>query len=188
MRSPCIRGAHEVLALYPGGYPLHIEVRQQDIGGAGTAMRFTLPPHGHNFPLTHARETKLVAALDGRLALRSGGGTALRLAPGQAVILPAGSAHRIAQEGDGPATVGVALWPGAVEEAFRELARRVAAHGFARAEAIAILAQYGVAWDAGARGAPALEGLQALPLAQAALRAPPPLRQALAACWPAAFG
>jgi len=44
-----------VLSLYTGGYPVHVDVRQEEIGGAGTAMRFTLPKGGLNFPLSPGR-------------------------------------------------------------------------------------------------------------------------------------
>lgn len=136
----------DLLTLYPGGYPVHIDVSHKDIGGAGVAMRFVLPLRGLNFPLTHTHETKLVVALDGALTLRSGHPHVLQA--GQAVLVPAGTAHRIAQHGEGPATAGIALWPGAVEDAFRALDRDVAHHGFVLADAAALFAAYGVAWDA----------------------------------------
>ncbi|OON62745.1 hypothetical protein B0920_04735 [Massilia sp. KIM] len=162
----------EILMLYPGGYPVHLDVPQCDIGGAGTAMRFTLPLRGHNLPLRHARERKMVVALSGELRVRSGARVLAVLRPGEALLLPQGVGHRIFQHGPEPSTVGVALWPGRVEEAFRALARAVEARGFAREEAARILASFGLAWDNGAtheaRGdvavLPACVALERLPL------------------------
>ena len=134
------------LALYPGGYPLHIDVPTAGIGGAGTAMRFTLPRHAHNFPLLHTREHKLVGALAGRLRLRAGSQTIAELPTGQAVLVPPLTVHRIAQDGDAPAMAGVVLWPGAVEQAFRGMAALAASGAFQRAAVIDLLAQYGVRW------------------------------------------
>lgn len=161
--------------LYPGGYPVHLDLPQRDIGGAGTAMRFTLPIRGHNLPLRHEGERKLVVALSGGLRVRSGARVLAELNPGQALLLPQHFGHRIVQHGPEPSIVGVALWPGRVEEAFRALARAVALRGFERGEAARILASYGVAWDDGAAHdaaarldpMPALEALEQLPSALA---------------------
>ena len=136
-----------------------------------------------NFPLSHAYETKLVVALAGELTLLSGAGPGPLVRTGQAVLVVPGTAHRVAQHGGQPAMVGVALWPGAVEEAFRALDRAVARGGFERAAVAALFARHGVRWDAAV--AP---DAHAAPLAvttfQAAAQAlPPMLRERLAACW-----
>lgn len=173
----------DTLRLYPGGYPVHVDVPQARVGGAGTALRFTLPPRGLNFPLTHTREAKLVVALAGQLELHAGRERSLRLAPGQALLVPPGLAHRIAQHGALPATVGVALWPGAVEEAFRALDRLVAGRGFERAQAAALFAAWGVRWD-GADGAGAgAPHLHPAAFGDVATALPAPLRAALDAAW-----
>lgn len=135
------------LLLYPAGYPLQIDVPQAELGGAATAMHFLLPPGAHNFPLTHSREHKLVVALAGSLRLQRGAAILARLERGDAVLIPPHGAHRIRQDGPGPSLVGVALWPGAVEQAFRAVAALVAREGFRRAEVAALFADYGVAWD-----------------------------------------
>lgn len=175
---------NDVLTLYPGGYPVHVDVSQRQIGGAGMALRFALPPRGVNFPLSHAHETKLVVALEGSLALRTGAhGPRPLLRAGEAMLLEPGTAHRIAQHGDRAALVGIALWPGAVEEAFRLLDRMVAQRGFEHAAVAALLARYGVRWDAaiasgGHAAAPDVTSFRA-----AARALPPALRERLAGCW-----
>lgn len=136
------------LLLYPGGYPVQIDVPQAELGGIATAMHFLLPPRAHNFPLTHSREHKLVVALAGGLRVQRGAVTLARLQRGDAVLIPPHGAHRIRQDGSGPSLVGVALWPGAIEQAFRAVAALVAEHGFQRDEVAALFAAYGVAWDA----------------------------------------
>ena len=137
------------LLLYPGGYPVDIDVPQVEVGGVGTAMHFLLPPHAHNFPLTHSREHKLVVALAGSLRVQQGSAILARLDRGEAMLIPPNGAHRIRQDGPGPSLVGVALWPGAVEEAFRAVAALVAQEGFKRSHVAALFAQHGVAWHAG---------------------------------------
>jgi hypothetical protein len=62
----------EAKLLIPNGYPVWIDVAQVCIGGEGTAMRFVLPLDGHNLPLLHRQETKLVVALEGQLDIRAG--------------------------------------------------------------------------------------------------------------------
>lgn len=171
------------LLLYPGGYPVYVDVPQRQVGGVGTALRFALPLRAVNFPLSHARESKLVVALAGELTLRAGARTYAVLRAGQAALVTPGTAHRIAQHGERPAVVGVALWPGAVEEAFRTLDRMVSQRGFEHAAVAALFARYGVQWDAaitqhGHVRAPKVTAFRA------ALRAlPPALRERLAACW-----
>ena len=112
-------------------------------------MRFALPPHGHNFPLMHTREHKVVIALSGRLRLKNGSLTLAELRPRQGVLLPPGTVHRIAQDGAESSVVGIVLLPGAVEQAFRDIAVAVAEQGFVRDTVIALLAKYGVQWDTG---------------------------------------
>ena len=169
----------DVLVLYPGGYPLHLDMPEHAVAGAATGMRFTLPPRGLNLPLKHDRESKLVVALAGRLQVRSGNQVLATLDPGTAVVIGAGMAHRIAQVGEGDSVVGVLLWPGAVEHAFRAVAAGMGAkwHG---AAIKAILARYGVEWD---RGAPLAAGtaLAPQPLAQALGALPVPVREAASA-------
>lgn len=168
--------------LYPGGYPVHLDLPQRDIGGAGTAMRFTLPLRGHNLPLRHARERKMVVALSGELRVRSGARVLAALRPGEALLLPQDVGHRILQHGPEPSTVGVALWPGRVEEAFRALARAVDVRGFAREEAARILAPFGLAWDNGATHE-AKGDVAVLPAYVALEQLPPLLAGALRERW-----
>ncbi len=175
---------NDVLTLYPGGYPVHIDVPQRQIGGAGTALRFALPPRGLNFPLSHAHETKLVVALEGSLALRTGAtGPRPLLRAGEAMLLEAGTAHRIAQHGDQAALVGIALWPGAVEEALRLLDRMVAQHGFEHEAVAALFARYGVRWDTAIAPNAHAAPLEVTSFHAAARALPPALRERLAACW-----
>jgi mannose-6-phosphate isomerase-like protein (cupin superfamily) len=136
----------EPLLLIPNGYPVWIDVAQATIGGAATAMRFELPLHAHNLPLMHRRETKLIVALAGELDVRVGRRRIALLKEGQAIKLEAGAAHRIHQFGMAPSTVGVVLWPGAVEHAFRELAAAASIQGYQRHTMIEILARYDVVW------------------------------------------
>jgi quercetin dioxygenase-like cupin family protein len=170
--------AANTLLLYPGGYPLHIDLPQAEVAGLATAMRFILPPHGHNFPLTHAHEHKLVIALRGALRIRRGAHTLAQLAQGEAIVLAPGTVHRICQHGNADSTVGIVLWPGRVEQAFRRLAQATAAHGFERGQVIALLAQYGVAWEAG-NGAHEAPAEKAATSADDALRLLPPNVQAI---------
>ncbi len=170
----------EVLELFPGGYPVHLDVPQATVQGSGTAMRFELPSQAHNFPLLHHHEHKLVVALAGQLVLRAGGRVLARLEAGQGVVLSPGTAHRIAQHGPMPSMVGVALWPGRVEEAFRAIARDVAVHGFEKPAIVALLARYGVLWDAD--GAPAHD-LEVQPFDRAVLHLPQPFAAAVQDRW-----
>lgn len=175
---------NDVLTLYPGGYPVHIDVPQRQVDGAGTALRFELPPRGVNFPLSHAHETKLVVALEGSLALRTGAnGPRPLLRAGQAILLEPGKAHRIAQYGDQSALVGIALWPGAVEEVFRLLDRMVAQRGFERAAVSALFARYGVRWDAAIAAGPHAAAPEVTSFRAAARTLPLALRERLTACW-----
>lgn len=176
---------NDELNLYAGGYPVHVDVSQGQVGGAGTALRFALPLRGLNFPLRHAHEAKLVVALAGALSVRCGAGANPILHTGQALLVAPGTAHRIAQHGDVPSVVGVALWPGAVEEAFRALDRMVALRGFERAAAAALFAGYGVQWDAAVAPQAHAAPLEVMTFQAAVQALPPPLRQRLAACWQA---
>jgi quercetin dioxygenase-like cupin family protein len=171
----------DVLNLYPHGYPLHIDVAQAEVAGVGTAMRFELPPHGHNLPLLHTRERKFVIALAGRLRLKSGAATLAELRPGQGVILEPGTAHRIAQDGAEPSVVGVVLLPGAVEQAFRDIAATVAEQGFVRDTVIALLARYGVQWETAGDAHP--HPIPARPGREFIAELPAPLATMLARRW-----
>jgi quercetin dioxygenase-like cupin family protein len=171
----------DVLILYPHGYPLHIDIAQSQVAGAGTAMRFELPPHGHNLPLLHTRERKLVIALAGRLRLKSGAATLAELRPGQGVTLEPGTAHRIAQDGAEPSVVGVVLLPGAVEQAFRDIAATVAEQRFVRDTVIALLAKYGVQWETGGDAHP--HSIPARPGHELIRELPEPLATMLAGRW-----
>lgn len=173
----------DVLALFPGGYPVHIDVPQASVAGSGTAMRFELPLHGHNFPLRHRHERKLVVALAGRLQLMSGLDVVAFVEAGQGVVLPPDVAHRIAQHGDAPATVGVALWPGGVEDAFRAIASQVAAQGYRREAVASLLAEYGVQWDAGMDGEHRPGGVDVRPFGVLVGQLPVGFAAALRARW-----
>ncbi len=168
----------DTLYLFPDGYPVTIDVAQASIGGAGTAMHFVLPPHGHNLPLMHAHETKLLTALEGEVEIRSGGHAIALLRQGEAVVLHPGVAHRVHQHGEQPCKVGVALWPGRVEEAFREVAARVAEGPYSREEMIAVFARYGVAWNAPAGDDPVHAEVRRLAACLPEL--PAPLAEAMA--------
>lgn len=151
------------LIIVPGGYPVWIDVPQASIAGAGTAMRFELPLRGHNLPLMHRRETKLIVALKGALEVRTGRQRIALLEEGDAIKLHPGVAHRIHQQGNRPSTVGAVLWPGAVEQAFRELAVAASQGAYGRSDMDEILARYEVVWttDAHERG---LEAVTVRPL------------------------
>lgn len=136
----------EPLLLIPNGYPVWIDVTESSIGGAATAMRFVLPVHAHNLPLMHRREAKLIVALEGELDVRVGQKRIALLKEGHAIKLQAGAAHRIHQYGTAPSTVGVVLWPGSVEHAFRELAAAASIHPYQRQHMVEILARYEVVW------------------------------------------
>ncbi|MDR9750236.1 cupin domain-containing protein [Pseudomonas sp. SZMC_28357] len=170
------------LLLVPNGYPLWIDVPQASIDGAGTAMRFELPLNGHNLPLLHRRERKLVVALQGSLELRVGRQCIARLRPGEAVLVPAGTAHRIHQHGSQPSTVGAVLWPGRVEEAFRELATAATGSGYGRRTMVEILACYEVEWTAGAHDSEA-EPLQVVTMAEGLVHLPEVLARAVVRVW-----
>jgi hypothetical protein len=94
----------------------------------------------------HRQETKLVVALKGELDIRAGRHRIALLQEGEAIKLKPGVAHRIHQYGAGPSTVGAVLWPGRVEQAFRELAVAATQRAFERNDMIEILARYHVAW------------------------------------------
>ena len=162
----------EVLRLFPGGYPVHIDLAVNDVGGVASGMRFLLPLNGLNLPLTHQFEHKLIIALRGQLQVRRGRHLIATLHEGTGVVVSPGTAHRIAQHGEAESVVGVVLWPGSVEQAFRAIAEQVATVGADRAAMKAILADYGVVWDQAtatpSRGAvlkpqPAAQALSALP-------------------------
>ncbi|CAI8993150.1 Cupin domain-containing protein [Pseudomonas sp. IT-P100] len=136
----------EALLLIPNGFPVWIDVAQASIGGVGTAMRFVLPLQAHNLPLMHRQETKLVVALKGELDIRAGRQRIALLQEGEAIKLAPGIAHRIHQCGAVASTVGAVLWPGAVEQAFRELALAALEKAYQRSDMIEILARYDVVW------------------------------------------
>ena len=143
---------NDVMYLVPEGYPLTIDIAQASIAGAGTAMHFTLPPKAHNLPLMHQRESKLLVALAGEVEVRSGAQQIALLQLGQGVLLKPGIAHRVHQHGVLAATVGVALWPGKVEQAFRDMGARVAEGNYSREEMVRILANYDVVWHGTTEG------------------------------------
>jgi hypothetical protein len=134
------------LVLMPNGYPVWIDVPQASVGGMATAMRFVLPVRAHNLPLLHRKETKLVVALSGALEIRTGDGQIAFLRHGDALRLEAGTAHRIHQYGAAPSTVGVVLWPGYVEQAFRDIADAARHVPFLRSDMVEILDRYDVGW------------------------------------------
>jgi quercetin dioxygenase-like cupin family protein len=171
----------DILYLFPDGYPVTIDVAQASIAGAGTAMHFVLPPKAHNLPLMHVHETKLLAALDGEVEIRSGGRTIALLRQGEAVLLHPGVAHRVHQHGAHPAKVGVALWPGRVEQAFREMAAEVAKGPYRHDAMIALLARYDVAWNAPAGEEPVHAEVR--PLQAWLPELPPQLASALQQTW-----
>jgi hypothetical protein len=176
----------DLLYLLPDGYPVTIDVAQASIAGVGTAMHFVLPIKGHNLPLTHQRESKLVAALIGALEIRSGGARIALLRQGEAVLLKTGIAHRIHQHGDQATTVGVALWPGQAEQAFRDMAALVANQQYSREAMIRILASYDIAWHGAAEGAAVQLETGLLDTKLDAL--PTALAQALRLRWAATIG
>jgi hypothetical protein len=163
----------DVLSLVPNGYQVSIDVAQDSIGGVGTAMHFSLPLKGHNLPLMHRRETKLLVALEGELEVRSGAQPIALLRQGQAVLLKPGTAHQV--------TVGVALWPGQVEQAFRDMAARVAAGHYSREEMIRILATYDVIWHGPTEGEAVATEVK--PLEQWLSALPAALAAQVRACW-----
>jgi hypothetical protein len=171
----------DVLYLFPDGYPVTIDVAQASIAGIGTAMHFVLPLKGHNLPLMHAHETKLLAALQGEVDIRSGGKRIALLRQGEALLLHPGVAHRVHQHGAQPSKVGVALWPGKVEQAFRQLAAEVAKGRYSHADMIALLARYDVAWNAPAGDEPVHAEVRPLPAWLEAL--PPELASPLKQRW-----
>ncbi|SDG55735.1 cupin domain-containing protein [Pseudomonas abietaniphila] len=136
----------DCLMLIPDGYPVWIDVPQASVGGTATAMRFVLPVRAHNLPLLHRKETKLVVALSGALEIRTGDGQIAFLRQGDALRLEAGTAHRIHQYGAAASTVGVVLWPGGVEQAFREIADAARHVPFLRSDMVEILDRYDVVW------------------------------------------
>jgi hypothetical protein len=77
--------------------------------------------------------------------------------------------------------VGVALWPGNVEDAFRRLAASVAEGTFDRNGMIGLFAQYGVIWNAPASD----ERVEAevRPFGDSLDDLPPALSGALRLCW-----
>ena len=180
-RADDVPGTADVLELVPGGYPVTIDVAQASIGGEGTAMRFALPLRGHNLPLMHAHESKLLVALEGVLDIRSGGRSIALLNTGEAVVLHAGIAHRVHQHGAQPSVAGVVLWPGAVEQAFRALAAAVARDGYDRAAMITLLAAYGITWDSATGAAP--PAVRVAPLAAQLSGLPPRLAAAVRRRW-----
>lgn len=136
----------DCLMLIPDGYPVWIDVPQASVGGTATAMRFVLPVRAHNLPLLHRKETKLVVPLGGTLEIRTGDGQIAFLKHGDALRLEAGTAHRIHQYGEASSTVGVVLWPGRVEQAFREIADAALQVPFLRSDIVEILDRYDVVW------------------------------------------
>lgn len=136
----------DCLMLIPNGYPVWIDVPQASVSGTATAMRFVLPVRAHNLPLLHRNETKLVVALSGALEIRTGDGQIAFLRHGDALRLEAGTAHRIHQYGETSSTVGVVLWPGCVEQAFREIADAARHVPFLRSDMVEILDRYDVVW------------------------------------------
>jgi mannose-6-phosphate isomerase-like protein (cupin superfamily) len=173
----------DVLALYPGGYPLTIDVASAHIDAAGTAMHFMLPKSGHNFPLLHDHESKLVVALEGELQLRCGAMTLAHLMPGQGALVAPRTAHRIVQVGQAPSLVGVALWPGTVEAAFREVVVMVAARGFQRQEVIDLFATYSVHWSPSALAGCVAHTLDTAAWTDLLSSLPPPLATLLPQSW-----
>nr|WP_315255185.1 cupin domain-containing protein [uncultured Duganella sp.] len=173
----------ETIELYPAGYPVYIDVAQDSIHGIGTAIRFELPVHGVNFPLSHQHEKKLIVALAGQLEIKAAGKLMAHLNAGQGLLLPTGTAHRVAQAGNAPSMVGVALWPGAVEGAFRAVAQHVASSRFSRQTVIDLFAEYGVLWQTGATGDTQDASHPPVSFDRLLQQLPGELAQSLAASW-----
>jgi hypothetical protein len=142
-------GPEDTLLLHPQGYPVYIDVPQHRVGGAASFMRFKLPLKGHNFPLCHHRENKVIVALQGELEVRTGIEVISVLKQGQAIVIPPGRQHRILQSGTIPSEVGIVLRPGLIEIAFRDLAEIVRRHGYSRILIADHLKKYDVKWDTG---------------------------------------
>lgn len=176
--------AGDTLELYRGGYSVHVDMAQASVDGAATGMRFDLPLRGHNLPLRHSIEHKLVVALRGSLQIRQGPRLIATVEQGSALVLAPGTPHRIAQHGTGASTVGVVLWPGRIEQAFREIAAHTSAMGTDIAAMKAILADYGVAWDSGSSVPAPAAPRQAEPVAQTLAALPPAVRAGVLAHLP----
>jgi hypothetical protein len=176
--------AGDTLELYRGGYPVHVDMAQARVDGAATGMRFDLPLRGHNLPLRHSIEHKLVVALRGSLQVRHGRHLIASIGEGSALVLAPGTPHRIAQHGPCASTVGVVLWPGRVEQAFREIAAHTSAVGTDLAAMKAILTAYGVEWDSGTTALAPPAPMQAEPLARMLAVLPPAVREAMLAHLP----
>lgn len=76
--------------------------------------------------------------------MRAGRQRIALLKEGDAIKLDAGVAHRIHQHGMCSSTAGAVLWPGSVEQAFRELAVMVGQSAYRRSDMVDILARYEV--------------------------------------------
>lgn len=171
----------DVLYLIPHGYPLTIVVSEKSIFGAGTAMQFWLPLNGHNLPLTHTRENKLLIALDGEVEIRNNLNIIALLKKGQTLLLPPDIEHRVFQHGTTPSHVGVALWPGYVENAFRCVASLVNTNQYSRDEMIRIFAIYGIKWRA--KSAVEQKKHEVKNFADSLFALPPALAEALQQRW-----
>jgi hypothetical protein len=129
----------------------------------------------------HTYESKLLVALDGEVEMRNNLTIIALLKKGQALVLPPNVEHRVYQHGAKPSRVGVALWPGHVENAFRYVATQVATNRFSRDKMNRIFASYGVKWVA--KSAVEHKKHEVMDFAYALHALLPVLARSLQQCW-----
>ena len=95
-------------------------VRVVVAGDAATLLELELQPGAGAGWHTHTREDETVAVLEGRLTIDDG--ARHELAPGEAHVLPRGTRHAFANEGDTPVRAHVFCSPGGLEAFFRAVA------------------------------------------------------------------
>jgi quercetin dioxygenase-like cupin family protein len=88
--------------------------------GAATLLELELQPGAGAGFHTHTREDETIAVLAGRLTVDDG--SRRELGVGEAIVLPRGTRHAFANQGDEPARAHVFCSPGGLERFFREVA------------------------------------------------------------------
>ena len=88
---------------------------------AATALELVLEPGAGAGSHAHTREDETIAVLAGRIVVDDG--VSRELAAGDAIVLPRGTRHAFANEGEEPARALVFCSPGGLERFFRDVAR-----------------------------------------------------------------
>lgn len=126
------------------GIEVVYRISADDTGGAFAVVEHPVPPGAFVPPDTHRNEDELSYLVAGRIAAYVGG-EVHELSAGSYLLKPRGVPHAFWNPADEPALMLELIWPPAMADAYREMARAEQRPGGPdREELMAIARRYGV--------------------------------------------